>query len=221
VSAPNRTRPVNRNAPAAPGQRRSSARHHAREVQRQRALREKRIRLGLWIAGGVLILGAVVTFVVMQAQGLPGRGVPLMVNAQSHIEKGASHPTYNSTPPTSGPHWNIGGEAPVPWGIYKEQIPDEAQIHNLEHGGIMIQYNCRDCPDLQQQIEDFYTRWWPEHRIPMFPGSSKIVVAPYYTMSSRIALTAWGRMETMDTWDEQKAAAFIEAWRNKAPEQVP
>jgi len=190
-------------------------------VQRQRALREKRTRRIAIVAAVAVVIAAGIAFLVFQAQSLPGKGIPLMANAQSHIEKGATHPAYNSTPPTSGPHWNIAGEAPVGWGIYKEQIPDEAQIHNLEHGGINIQYNCRDCPELVQQIEDFYTRWWPEHKLALFPGSSKLVVAPYYTMPSRITLTAWGRMETMDTWDEQKAVAFIEAWRNKGPENTP
>ena len=33
---------------------------------------------------------------------------------------------YNTKPATSGPHWNLAGEAPVPWGIYKDPIPDEA-----------------------------------------------------------------------------------------------
>jgi hypothetical protein len=221
VSAPNRTRPANRNAPAAQGQRRSSARQHARDVQRQRALREKNTRRAIYIGIGVLILGALIAFLVLQTSSQPGKAVAEMANARGHINKGDSHPAYSSKPPTSGPHWNIGGEAPVNWGISKEQIPDEAQIHNLEHGGIMIQYNCRDCPELVQQMEDFYARWWPEHKLTLYPSSSKLVVAPYYDMPSRVTLTAWNRILTLDNWDEEKAVAFIQAWRDKGPEQAP
>jgi hypothetical protein len=167
----------------------------------------------------IIAVAAVVFFVVKQIDNLPGKAV--QIQGQTHIEKGTAHIAYNSTPPTSGPHWNIGGEAPTPWGIYKEQIPDEAQIHNLEHGGVAIQYNCRDCPELVQQIEDFYNRWTPEHRLVLFQGSTKIIVGPYYTMPTRVALTAWGRIDTMESWDEERAIKFIEAWRNKGPEAAP
>jgi hypothetical protein len=144
----------------------------------------------------------------------------MAIQGQQHIGKSEAHVPYNSQPPTSGPHWNIAGEAPVAWGVYKEPIVDEAQIHNLEHGGIMIQYNC-ECPELVAQFEGFYSRWTPENRIPMFPSSTKIIVAPYKDMESRIALTAWGRIDTFQEYDEARIIKFIEAWRNKGPELTP
>ena len=58
----------------------------------------------------------------------------------------------------------------------------------------MIQYDC-DCPDLAQQLKDFYNRYVPNNRLPMFPTSSKIVVAPYPGIENghRIALTVLGK----------------------------
>jgi hypothetical protein len=198
---------------------RRQARLHAREAQRQRAKSQtvrNRIIIGVV---AVVAVAAVVFFVTRQVDNQPGKFVA--IQGQTHIEKGTAHVAYNSTPPTSGPHWNIGGEAPVAWGIYKEPIPDEAQIHNLEHGGVAIQYNCRDCPDLVAQIENFYNTWTPQHRLALFPASTKVIVAPYPNMTTRIALTAWGRIDTMDSWDEERAVKFIEAWRNKGPEAAP
>ena len=198
---------------------RRQTRLHAREAQRQREKgRQLRNRLLLG-AAAVVAVAAVVFFVIRSVDNQPGRFV--QIQGTAHIEKGTAHAAYNSSPPTSGPHWNIGGEAPAAWGIYKEPIPDEAQIHNLEHGGVAIQYNCRDCPDLVQQIEDFYNRWTPDHRLALFPQSTKIIVAPYYNMPTRIALTAWGRIDTMESWDEERAVRFIQAWRNKGPEATP
>ncbi len=150
---------------------------------------------------------------------LPGRAVE--IQGFDHIAKGDPHPPYNSTPPTSGPHWSILGEGPVPWGVYRQPIPDEAQVHNLEHGGVMIQYNCRDCPDLAAQLESFYLRYTAAHPLPRYPQSTKIVVAPYYDMPTRVALTAWGRIDTLDAYDEAQVTRFVNAYRDNGPEPVP
>jgi hypothetical protein len=211
MSAPSRT--VRR------AQSRQDARIHARDRQRMRERRSRRIRLGLIIGGAVLLAVAIVGGIVAASKGQPGRQVS--IQGTEHIDKGSVHVPYNSTPPTSGPHWNIGGEAPAAWGIYEIPLPNEVQVHNLEHGGVMIQYNCTDCPELKQQIEDFYNRYVPNHRIPLFPASSKIIVAPYPDMPTRVALTAWGRIDTMDSWDEDRAAKFIDAFRNKGPKATP
>ena len=59
---------------------------------------------------------------------------------RSHIQSPATF-NYNSNPPTSGSHYNIAGVAPTPTGVHLQPIPDEDQVHNLEHGHIGIQYN--------------------------------------------------------------------------------
>ena len=175
----------------------------------------------MWIGIAVAVAGVVAFLVLRGSQNQPGRAVALQGN--TNIGKGEQHPAYSTKPATSGPHWNIGGEAPVDWGVYKEPIPDEAMVHNLEHGGIAIQYNCRDCPDLVAQLEGFYSRYTtdPSHRLPLYPSSTKLVVAPYYDMTTRIALTAWCRIDSMDTFDEERALRFIEAYRDKGPEKTP
>ncbi|HZT07452.1 MAG TPA: DUF3105 domain-containing protein [Chloroflexota bacterium] len=207
----------NRTAPAKVNSRRA-ARMHAREQQRQRETRKKYTQMVIWSVVAIAVIAAVSFIVVKSVQAQPGKPVPNQ--GQTHIDKGAAHVAYNSKPPTSGPHWNIAGEAPVDWGIYDTQIPDEAQVHNLEHGGIMIQYDC-DCPDLVAQLKDFYNRYVPTHKLPLFPNSSKIVIAPYKGLPAKITLTAWTRIDTMDDYDEARITRFIEAWRDKGPEAAP
>ncbi|MPZ15287.1 MAG: DUF3105 domain-containing protein [Chloroflexi bacterium] len=196
---------------------RRATRQHAREMQRQREIRRRQIRWAIWIGVAVLALAAVAFLIVQAAQGQPGRVVALQ--GAQHIAKSEPHEAYNTKPPTSGSHWNIPGEAPVAWGVYKEPIPDEVQVHNLEHGGIMIQYNCRDCPDLVAQLEDLYRRYTSQNRLWQYPDSTKVVVAPYDDMSSRIVVTAWGRIDELDAYDEDRIVGFISAYRDKgAPE---
>ena len=58
--------------------------------------------------------------------------------SRDHVPNGSELINYNSNPPTSGPHY---GET-VPWGSHTTEKDDRNLIHNLEHGGIWISYNC-------------------------------------------------------------------------------
>jgi len=130
---------------------------------------------------------------------------------QTHIQVGQSHPQYNSVPPTSGWHY----ANPAPWGVSREPIPDEVQVHDLEHGGIMVQYDCpTDCPDLISKLETI-GRSYP----------SKVIVAPYPGLvektQHRIALTAWTKLMNLDNPDEAQIRRFIAQNKDKAPEFFP
>jgi|TARA_Y100000031_G_scaffold142188_1_gene171484 hypothetical protein len=122
------------------------------------------------------------------------------------VAPGQTHPPYNTTPPTSGWHY----EGTARWGIYSQTIPDELQVHNLEHGGILVQYSCDDCPELVAQLEGVVKHY-----------RSKVILATYPDMPQRIALTAWGRIAELSVFDEDTIVSFIEAYRNKGPENVP
>lgn len=106
------------------------------------------------------------------------------------------HPAYASDPPTSGPRLPYLAD----WGVHRLPVPPELQAHNLEHGGVLIQYNCPEpCPDLAAQLEEIARQ------------RDFVLVAPYPRMESRIALTAWGRIETLDAFDAQRILRFVEA----------
>ncbi|MFW6195243.1 MAG: DUF3105 domain-containing protein [Chloroflexota bacterium] len=136
-----------------------------------------------------------------------------------HIEPGTTPPegTYSTTPPTSGPHWftepteAAPDGAPARWGVYDDPLPDQVLIHNLEHGGIGLHYNCPDgCPELVEQLDSL---------IP--PGASQFILAPYPDMDSRIAITSWRHLDKMEEFDEERILEFIDAYQDRAPESVP
>ncbi|MBI3610523.1 MAG: DUF3105 domain-containing protein [Nitrospirae bacterium] len=125
----------------------------------------------------------------------PGREVPILGN--THIQRAADpHVPYNSVPPTSGPHLPFIAN----WGLSKTPIPNELQVHNLEDGGVMIQYNCKNCDAWIAQLEKLAAKY------------KKVIVAPYPDMKTPIALTAWGRIDTMDQPDEARIDRFINAY---------
>ncbi len=193
------------------GQGRVGRRRSAESEARAAARRQRRIQMaGLGLVGVVLlvVLGA---WVYNQAsQPLPGQAMP--IQSRDHIAVGAQHPPYNSNPPTSGWHY----DTPLAAGIYDTPQVDENLVHSLEHGYIIVSYDCAklnglSCDDLKTKLSDLANqqRIW------------KLIVVPRDNMDAPIALTAWGRIEKLNTYDENSIRAFVSAWRDKGPEQTP
>jgi len=179
-----------RDRPRAPHQRRRSGRSWA-------------------LAGGVLAIAIAVVgyFAYHAVADLPGTSVPDLGN--KHVQTpDEPHAPYNSEPPTSGPHLPYI----APWGIHTEPIIKELQVHNLEDGGVMVQYSCPSgCADLVARLRAIVERY-PDH----------VILAPYPGLKTRIALTAWTRIDLFDTFDEPRISRFIAAYRgidhHKGPE---
>jgi hypothetical protein len=136
----------------------------------------------------------------------PGQEFPSLGNA--HIQRlGDSHPPYNSDPPTSGHHMpDI-----APWGMYNQPIPKEYQVHNLEDGGVLIQYNCpKGCPDLLKKLDALFQKY--KKRAESDKKYMHLIVAPYSNLDSRLALSAWTRLDKLNDFDEARIDRFIEAY---------
>jgi hypothetical protein len=188
--------------------------------QRNRAAqqaKQRRQRL-MWVGGGVVVLAVVVGLVVLSrgsganlnaSANSDAPGVAMPIQGQEHIPVGQSHPAYNSDPPTSGWHY----DEPLPTGFYEDPAPDEQLVHNLEHGHVVISYDCRkldDCGAVKGQLRGIFERYdrW------------KVTVVPRENADAAIALTAWGRIDKLDSYDEGRITAFIDAWRDRGPEQT-
>jgi hypothetical protein len=171
------------------------AKQGARRVGPSR--RARRQRWTALIVVIVAILAVVVGYFAYRAQAdLPGEKKPDQGNA--HIQSADTpHDAYNSDPPTSGPHLPYI----APWGVHTRPIPRELQVHNLEDGGVLVQYSC-DCPDLVAKLRSVVEKY-----------QSGVILAPYPTMKSKIALTAWTRIDTLDDYDGARIVRFIQAYR--------
>jgi len=76
-------------------------------------------------------------------------------------------------------------------------------VHNLEDGGVVVQYSCPEgCEDLVAQLSAIVSRY-----------DGGVILAPYPDMEPRIALTAWGRIDTFDKFDENRIVRFIRAFQ--------
>lgn len=169
-----------------------------REELRARRKQESRNRL-LVTLGIVVVLVAVVGGLLWyreyQESLKPGIRFPDQGNR--HLSEGEIFEGYNSTPPTSGPHYNRLAN----WGIHDQPIPNELQVHNLEDGGVIIQYN--NVPqDVIDKLKGIVSRY-----------DTRVILAPYPDMEYKIALTAWTRLLPLDEFDEQRIVQFIETYR--------
>jgi hypothetical protein len=153
------------------------------------------------------------------AAEIDGPGVQVPILGHGHIQTILTpHEPYNSNPPTSGPHIPFVAR----WGIHKTPIPKEGQVHNLEDGGVVIQYNCtpQSCGELIAKLEGLVTRYLEkalrEKLRSIDPGRptkyEHLIVAPYPDMDTTVALTAWGRIDKLNSYDEDRIVRFIEAY---------
>jgi hypothetical protein len=155
-----------------------------------------------------VILGAVTLAVVAGLVGAgwiyarvrgpaPGEFVPSLGNA--HIATADTpHQPYSSDPPTSGPHLPYI----APWGVHTRPIVRELQVHNLEDGGVVVNYK-PECADRVLGPLTTIVGRYPDH----------VVLAPYPGLDRCIALTAWTRIDKLDEPDEARIVRFVEAYR--------
>jgi hypothetical protein len=157
---------------------------------------------------------------VAQTNAQPFAGTHYPSQGHKHFDEGESTDfKYNSDPPTSGPHkemFNDAFNSPTP-------LPKYVQVHLLEHGNVLLQYNCK-CPDIAGALYQIAYRYdgqlIPPGQLQPLPGDVQsaeeggqaVIVAPYPGMPHKIALTAWTRLGTLDAIDQAKITSFINAY---------
>jgi hypothetical protein len=149
------------------------------------------------LLGSVLVAAVAIGYSAYRATAdRPGQQLPDQGNR--HISTGTPLlEPYNSDPPTSGPHL----PDLAPWGVHTRPIQRELQVHNLEDGGVLVQYSC-ECPELVERLARIVRGY-----------DKQVVLAPYPGMKAKIALTAWTRLETLEDFDEGRIVRFIKAYR--------
>ncbi|HZO28043.1 MAG TPA: DUF3105 domain-containing protein [Chloroflexota bacterium] len=195
----------------------------AREDRKRRAAaaqKSARIRQIVLLAVlAVALIGLVVAGVTSNffglASSLPGtpvgRTVPL--EAADHVGEGTPV-TYKSRPPASGPHYPTWSQT---YGFMEPAPPAGIWLHNLEHGAVVILYNCpQACPELEQQLKDLY---------PTLPlgrnargGRARALILPYADMDHKIAVVAWGWLLELDEFDRDQIVRFYESRIDRGPE---
>jgi hypothetical protein len=122
--------------------------------------------------------------------------------------------SYRANPPASGPHWPVWQQ---PWGAYPAGLPRERWVHNLEHGGIVLLYNCpAGCDDVVGAL----TTLWQSTPPDRF-NEQRFLLLPDQAMPKKVAAVAWGWRWQGDAVDSAAIRCFIDARYDRAPESIP
>lgn len=168
----------------------------------------------------------------------PQPGIALEDLGRTHVPVG-TQTFYNSNPPTSGPHYEVWTRA----GILDAPADDRMLLHSLEHGYIIMSYNCDLQNPLVSQVNESSNsakmatdsaslsepfRSHPEcavlkdnlAKIYEDKGRRKLIVTPRPDLTVPIALTAWTKVEKLAQFDPSKINTFIDAYRDQGPERT-
>jgi len=126
---------------------------------------------------------------------------------RQHLSPGDAQPRYNSNPPTSGPHAPSWSRC----GVSGREIPDVVQVHNLEHGTVIVQYS----PELSEGDLDSLTA------LARGLSTGHMIVAPQTDLDDLVVVTAWTRMQRFSEVDIVAIRDFWVAYEQQGPENVP
>jgi hypothetical protein len=124
--------------------------------------------------------------------------------------------TYPMNPPVYGDHYPV-------WAAYKSYsfpVPLGFLVHNLEHGAMLLLYNCpQGCADEVAAAQAFLDG------LPLDPRCTvevkhQTILSPDPTLSARWAAAAWGRSLTANCFDSAAFGSFYEANVGHGPEDI-
>ncbi len=207
-----------------------STRHDRREQlkkdrrkKQQRHVAGKRVTPG-WVAPAVIAVAAIGAILLLRQIGVfeppPAAITPPPAAIEKVGTKQAEQPgthvsdgqrvQYAQLPPTSGTHWNLPHAG---WGVKDTPQDDERTVHNLEHGGIVINYKGL-LPDDLANLKTLVRRFTAgEYK--------KVLLRPYDRMENGIVLTAWNWSHRIERYDEAVITRFVQGHhgaRGEAPE---
>jgi hypothetical protein len=119
-----------------------------------------------------------------------------------------------SNPPASGNHYPIW---PV-FRVYSKPVPWGFLIHGLEHGAVVIAYNCpQGCADEVANATLMIQAWPPKEACSRPP----IIMVPDPSLGVRWAASAWDHTLRASCFNREAMATFIQTRANMGPEYSP
>jgi hypothetical protein len=182
-------------------------------------------------ASGLVILAAVLGFILLGGGGSTASDAPKLFTAAGctfqtvKAQKSSDHSIltpegtskqWNTSPPTSGAHY----QAAAIWGAYTEPLQQAQIVHNLEHGGIFIQYGSNVPQTTVDELKRFYDKHLNGTLLSPLPSlGSKIALGAWVTPSASQADNGVAHLAKCTRFDKAAYAAFFDAYQFRGPER--
>jgi len=137
---------------------------------------------------------------------------------RTHVPVG-SVVKYRYCPPASGNHYAQIPLGPIPPRVYgpNEKAVPEGWVHNLEHGGLVLVYNCSTtnggdgCSDsAQATMKTLYQNWPVSPICGLQPGVVGPVMARFDNMAYPYAALVWDQILPLQTLDTTQILTFFQ-----------
>ncbi len=184
-------------------------------------------------AAGLVVLVAVLGFVLLGRGGSSGGDAPTLLRAagcsfqtmqslrsgdHSVLTAQGTSKKWITSPPTSGPHYQV----PAIWGSYTDPLFPAQVVHNLEHGGIFIQYGSAVPQSTIEQLQGFYDKHQNGTLLAPLPSlGAKIALGVWVTNNASTPNVGVTHLAKCTRFDEQAYAAFFAAYQFQGPERFP
>ncbi len=146
------------------------------------------------------------------------------VEGQTHVNV-CSVVGYQTNPPSSGDHYPIWAA----YKIYPAPIPEGFWVHDLEHGAVVLTYNCAAGRGDQASCDaDVVAATAMLSSLPDDPACDALgqgvrrrnVMTPDPALDVRFAASAWGWTLKANCFDKAVFEAFEKAHYGHAPEDL-
>lgn len=138
-------------------------------------------------------------------------GVDVPIAGADHIQEGMAAIDWNSNPPTSGQHYAVW----APAGFYTEVIPDGYLVHNMEHGYVIVYYNCAAVPNCDEFKTGIETAIAAAGTDPN-TQTVKVIAVPREEMTNPITYASWGHLYVAETFIPDELIGYIQTYRSNA-----
>lgn len=212
--APNVAPSAAETSPTGPGQPRGASRPAP-------VARRQSVRKNSWvpIAAAVVVVLAIIGVGVYLSIGNSGQsglmGVQQADEGRTHVTEG-SPLQFKNNPPSSGSHY----PSPWAWGPSTTPIDKGYWVHNLEHGGIALLYDCPTaCPDVVQIANQAWSTF-PKDKF----GEVKLVTTPYTGLpnNTKVAAVAWDYVKLYNgDFSLANFKTFYDGHVDRGPEDIP
>jgi hypothetical protein len=123
---------------------------------------------------------------------------------------------YEMSPPVYGDHYPV-------WAAYQTYdypVPDGYLVHSLEHGAVVIAYDCPEgCEDEVAEVQAFITALPPDPRCAD-DVVRQVILAPKPNLGARWAASAWGYSVSATCFDADIFRQFYAERIARGPEDL-